>query len=185
MCPTTILFDIHSERIRLQSYSNHILLKFNRNISITKQESIVNESVGSLVKKRSTMRENYGSGEYSINQIIELKGDADAQTVVKAVLNNKEIEYVGMAFGKNDNVKHFTNGEVVVKFKDFVSSSNIDNINTFFHCTVIDKFDLSPVEKNVYLLALDSRGAIPWSRYLKLQASIPLLRLLNMRNRIL
>src|SRR5437667_6890468 len=74
-------FYSYGERMLLNCCSNHILLKFSREIPASRQESIVHEAIGSLMKKKNIMTETYRNGSYKINQIIELKDYGDLNVV--------------------------------------------------------------------------------------------------------
>lgn len=146
---------LSQQQYSFQRNYNYILIKFNKNVSASHQDRIIYDAFRNSVKEKNIMRENYSRNDYSINLIVELKENTDISAIEKKLINFKEIEYIGMAFQKN-KVLHFTNGEIIVRFKDYINESEINNLNTLYGCNTISKFDLSPIEKNIYLISVNS-----------------------------
>jgi len=149
----------YSTRTYLNPNLNYLLLKFNRDVSIPEQDRVIYEMLGNAVRTKHVMCRGRADGAYDINTIISLQTPLNLQVIVNLVRAQNLLKFAGIAFQTVESkVLHFTTDEIVVKFKDYASADEIGSLNSNLGCTVIERFDLSPVERNVYLLSIDSKS---------------------------
>jgi subtilisin-like proprotein convertase family protein len=151
----------YSARARLNSNLNYLLLKFNRNVSLPEHDRVIYELLGSSAKNKHIMYESHADGSRDINVIIELRGPLVLENIRRSIADRNELKFAGIAFQTTGKVLHFTNDELVVKFRDYVAAKDVERLNSALGCSLLERLDLSPVERNVCLLSINSKS--DWS----------------------
>lgn len=134
---------------------NYIAVKFKNNTAAAEMNRVNNLFSSFIAGKNDFNAAAYKNERYAVS-ILEFNdktaGNLNVITDIKQSLrNNSSVEYLGGCYKYNDNVLHFSIGEVIVKFKNNVSKFDIDNLNRLFKTTELEK--ISGFE-NTYLVKI-------------------------------
>lgn len=125
----------------MQRVNGYLTVKFKSNISINEKSRVLN-SISPYTEKTMEFKSSYESGSINSVSIVKLKDSVSenlASDIRLMVKQNQNVKYVGMSFIYNDKVLHFSTDEVIVKFKKNISSGELNNLNTMFNATTIEK----------------------------------------------
>jgi subtilisin-like proprotein convertase family protein len=137
---------------------NYLCIKFHEyTIDKTKDDILKIVFGNNLEKKIEIIITGQNSNKYKTT-ICKIKSNRNITTISdyrKELIKNKEVEYTGMSFVKNDKVIHLLTNEVIVKFKNNVSGFDINNLNKLYKTEILERVEGF---NNMYLLKISSKG---------------------------
>lgn len=149
-------YHFKDKQVLNRNYS-YLTIKFKQNT--TKSEI---DRVYSQVLMYSEKRMDFSAGinDFKKNDvlIVKIKDNIDlgmVSIIEAGIKSSPSIEYTGMCFRYNDKVLHFSTDEVIVKFKQNVSESDIRNLNSLYKTTIIEKVNTF---ENTYLVSINHEG---------------------------
>jgi subtilisin-like proprotein convertase family protein len=148
-------FYYQGKKIFMNRNDSYIAVKFSPDVSLTKSQRIIEDYAGSWAGKKFEFSPGSSRSRY---MIIKFKGNVNENSfsaIKKKLIDAAGVESVGMCFPGRGKMRHYTTNEIIVKFKKYVSQSEIENTNRFYGTSIIEKVDNSD---NVYLLSVTSRG---------------------------
>ncbi len=144
----------YKEIVTLNPVNDYLAVRFKDGVGNNTKESILHKFLDNLIESKSEMITGSPGGKKISTTICKLRSGAEINAVTEAknkLSADKNVEYVGSGFVKNDRVVHLTTNEVIVKFKKNTSKFDIDNLNKLFKTKIIENvsgFD------NLYLLKI-------------------------------
>jgi subtilisin family serine protease/subtilisin-like proprotein convertase family protein len=135
----------------------YLTVKFKPN-TLQSEIDRVYADVASYSNKRTDFNLTENNFKKTSVLIIQLKQSigADNLSLIEAdIERNQSVDYIGMCFKHNDKVMHFSTDEVIVKFKQNVSSSDIRNLNALYKTNIIEQVNSFD---NTYLVSVNHNG---------------------------
>jgi subtilisin-like proprotein convertase family protein len=145
------------DKMVLNRDHGYITVKFSQNTTQSEIDRIYT-SVSSYSSKRMDFSTSFTDHKTSSVLIIKLKDNLSLNSVnsIETELKNyRSVEYTGMCFRHDDKVLHFSTDEVIVKFKQNVSETDVRSLNALYKTSILEK--ISTFE-NTYLVSINYNG---------------------------
>ncbi len=146
------------EKKVLKTAGNYISVKLGDN-TIQSAKNEISRTLQSYIKKETNftaVRENFNKSEVIIAELKDNLNQKSTGELIQKLASMNQVVYIGYGFSSGDKVIHFTTNEIIVRFKGYVSTGEINSFNNLFKTRIIEK--VSGMD-NVYLLAVESNGA--------------------------
>ena len=142
-------------QLKMTEIPGYLCIRYKDNTPAPEMLRVYSEISAIADKKQEFTASSISGSNYSI-QVVTLKrsvqdNPAMLSSAIDLLKNKSKIDYIGSAYKYNDNILHFSMGEVIVKFRQNVSGNDISNLTRIFKAEVIEKvssFD------NTYLVKL-------------------------------
>lgn len=138
----------------------YIAVKFSDNTPLSEMNKVIG-TISPLIESRNDFNaSSEGRNRYSVS-VVKLKAGVSensyaVQNIAESMRSFGSVNYTGMCYMYNDKVLHFSLGEVIVKFKNNVSSFDISNLNRLFKTTIIEKINGF---ENTYLVSINENNS--------------------------
>ena len=122
-----------------------LCIRYKDNTPASEMQKVYSKISGIAERKQEFTASSVSRSNYSV-QVITLKQSAQdnpalLSSAIDLLKNNNKIDLVGSAYKYNDNILHFSLGEVIVKFGPNVSATEISNLNKLFKAVSIEKIN--------------------------------------------
>lgn len=147
-------------QLKMTEIPGFLCIRYKDNTPAPEMLRVYSQISGITDKKQEFTASSVSGSNYSV-QVITLKqsvqdNPALLSSAIELLKNNNKIDYIGSAYKYNDNILHFSMGEVIVKFRQNVSPGDVSNLSRVFKAEVIEKVGSF---ENTYLVKLNPNSA--------------------------
>ncbi len=144
------------QQLKMTKSEGSLCIRYKDNTSPADMQKVFSKISGISSRKLEFTASSKTNSNYSV-QVVTLKQNVTnnselLRSTIELLRNNSTVDHVGSAYRYNDNILHFSLGEVIVKFRPNVSATEISNLNKLFKAVFIEKINTFD---NTYLVRLD------------------------------
>ncbi len=147
----------YKDKMTLNRVNGYITVKFKPNTPQSEIEKVYS-GISAYSEKRTDFNSSLNNFQKSTILIVKIKDYIDGDFIrffESDIKSNNRVECVGMCFRYNDKVLHFSTNEVIVKFKENVSQTDIRNLNALYKTNIIEQVNSFD---NTWLLSISGSG---------------------------
>lgn len=144
------------QQLKMTQSEGSLCIRYKDNTSTADMQKVFSKISSISSRKLEFTASSKTNSNYSV-QVVTLKQNVTnnselLRSTIELLRNNSMVDHVGSAYKYNDNILHFSLGEVIVKFRPNVSATEISNLNKLFKAVSIEKINTFD---NTYLVRLD------------------------------
>jgi subtilisin-like proprotein convertase family protein len=151
-------FYSNGKKLILHEDESYIAVRFKDDLTDANKNFIISETCRGTLESSINFTYSRSNGTRVKYNLIKLKsnsGDMPADEVINKLLKLEQVDYAGTAYLFNDKVIHFPTNELIVKFKNDISSFSINNLCRLFNSEIIEKINSFD---NAYVVGIKSKG---------------------------